>query len=149
MEKKIFLITIFLIIIVTLTIILFLIDRKGEKNLVCFENHCFQVELALTPTEYEYGLMFRKSLDADKGMLFIFKEEGEYPFWMKNTLIPLDIIWIDKNKEVVFINKNTKPCEVDSCPIINPNRKAQYVLELSGGMVDKIGLNVGEKIIFK
>ncbi len=93
--------------------------------------------------------MFRESLDADKGMLFIFEEEGEYPFWMKNTLIPLDIIWIDRNKEVVFISKNTKPCEVDSCSIINPNRKSQYVLELSGGMVDKIGLNVGEKIIFK
>ena len=57
------------------------------------------------------GLMFRENMDSDRGMLFIFEKEGEYPFWMKNTLIPLDIIWINKDKEVVFISENAQPCE--------------------------------------
>lgn len=92
--------------------------------------------------------MFRKNLDSDKGMLFVFENEGEHPFWMKNTLILLDIIWLNKDKEVVFISKNTKLCAADFCPIINPNKKAQYILELNAGMADKIGLNVGDKFFF-
>jgi uncharacterized membrane protein (UPF0127 family) len=92
--------------------------------------------------------MFRGKLDLNKGMFFIFENEGEYSFWMKNTLINLDIIWINKDKEVVFISKNTQPCSSDSCLTFNSDKKAQYVLELNGGVTDKIGLNVGDKVIF-
>jgi uncharacterized membrane protein (UPF0127 family) len=92
--------------------------------------------------------MFREDLDPNRGMLFIFEEEGVYPFWMKNTLIPLDIIWIDKSKTVVFISKNTLPCEQEPCPTINPRKKAKYVLELCGGTADRIGLKAGDRLVF-
>jgi len=79
-------------------------------------------------------------------MLFIFEEEGVYPFWMKNTFIPLDMIWIDNSGTVVFISKNTPPCEQEPCPTIAPGRKAKYVLELCGGTADRIGLTVGDTV---
>ena len=119
-----------------------------RKSRVCIGDNCFYVELVATPYERARGLMFRKHMDPDSGMLFIFEEEDEYPFWMKNTLIPLDMIWINKDREVVFIGKNVQPCESGICPMINPGKKAMYVLELNGGVSDKIGLSVGDKVTF-
>ena len=119
---------------------------RSDQSRVWFENHCFEVEVVTTPQERARGLMFREHLDPDKGMLFIFDWEAVHPFWMKNTLIPLDIIWIDRNKEVVFISKDAQPCEEEPCPTINPYKKAKYVLEVCGGTADKIGLEVGDKL---
>jgi len=118
-------------------------DRSAQSR-VWFEDHCFYVEVVTTPQERARGLMFREQLDPDKGMLFIFDWEAVYPFWMKNTLIPLDIIWIDRDEEVVFISKDTQPCEQEPCPTINPYKKAKYVLEVCGGTADRIGLEVGD-----
>ena len=118
-----------------------------EQNQVCINDNCFYVELATTPEDRARGLMFREHLDPDKGMLFIFEEEGVHSFWMKNTLIPLDIIWISEDQEVVFISKNTQPCKTDICPSINPGKKAKYVLEVNGGISDKLELSVGDKAL--
>jgi uncharacterized protein len=117
-------------------------ERNNRESTVCFENNCFKVELALTERDRELGLMSRESLDSDKGMLFIFPEEGDYSFWMKDTLIPLDIIWLDKDGKVVFMAENAKPCGNDLCLTINPGKKSKYVLEINGGMADKIGLGI-------
>src|SRR4030042_2848822 len=98
MKKSILLSIVFLFLILLAIILVKLINYPaGKQNQVCFKKHCFSVELAVTPEEREEGLMFRKNLDSDKGMLFIFEKEGKYGFWMKKTLIPLDIIWIDDN----------------------------------------------------
>jgi uncharacterized protein len=125
---------------------------KGNANIegdrVCFHDECFSVEIVDTPAERTRGLMFRESLDRNGGMFFIFEKSGNYPFWMKNTLIPLDIIWINENQEVVFIGKNVQPCKTDPCPSTNPGKNALYVLELNAGMSDVIGLEVGEKLDF-
>ena len=118
------------------------------ENKVCMKDRCFYVELAVKEDEITRGLMSRENLDPDKGMLFIFKEENTYQFWMKNTLIPLDIIWINEYNEVVFISKNSQPCKPGICPLITPGKKALYVLELNGGVSDNIGLVVGDKIMF-
>ena len=96
---------------------------------VCFKNKCFQVELAETKMQREKGLMNRQVLGDNNGMLFIFEKDDIYPFWMKNTLIPLDIIWIDSNGVVVFIEENVEPC-VDNCSIFKSDREAKYVLEI-------------------
>lgn len=131
--------------------ILFIISQgssKQQTKCLCIKGNYFYVELAVTPRQRACGLMFREHLDLDSGMLFIYKREGIYPFWMKNTFIPLDIIWINKEKEVVFISRNTPPERSGVCPIINPHKKAKYVLELNGGVSDKIGLSVGDRIIF-
>ena len=149
MKMKIFLSVFFLTVLIAA--VFFLSDGKnrgGEIEKVCFREYCFLVELAETPEEKSYGLMFRENLEADKGMLFIFEKERKYGFWMKNTLIPLDIIWLDKDKKVVFIKSNASPCAEDSCPVINPETPAMYVLEINGGLAEKIGLTIGSKLRF-
>lgn len=121
---------------------------KGE---VCFNQVCFSVEIAKTQAQKDFGLMGRESLDADKGMLFIFDKEGIYSFWMKNTLIPLDIIWINSNGKVVFIAENVQPCPFNLskaliCPSIIPSARAKYVLEINAGLVEKYKLKIGDLV---
>jgi uncharacterized membrane protein (UPF0127 family) len=136
--------------VLILTIFAYILTLKlPRKNIVCVKDKCFTVELAITPQQHAHGLMFRKKLDDDKGMFFIFKGEGIYPFWMKNTFIPLDIIWIGQNQQVVFIKENAQPCKKKSCPLIFPNRKAKYVLEVNGGTVNKLKSGVGDRVELK
>lgn len=120
-------------------------SQKSESR-VCFKDKCFVVEVAKSVEEHARGLMYRESLAENSGMLFVFEKEGIYPFWMKNTLIPLDMIWLSKDGETVFIKENTEPCKTAICPSINPQKEALYVLELSAGVVDKLGLKIGDKI---
>jgi len=142
MRKKILLIVILVIAAGAAAVL-----TKEKPNRVCFKNHCFDVELAKTAAEISRGLMFKENLGQNKGMLFAFEKESEYPFWMKNTLIPLDIIWINENKEVVFISENAQPCfEESPCLSINPDKNAKYILEINGGLAGKIGLKIGDKI---
>ena len=125
--------------------------QQNLKNKVCFGQKCFSVQLARTNAEREKGLMSVKQLGRDKGMLFIFDKEGIYPFWMKNTLIPLDIIWIDDSpageNKVVFIAENVQPCKTLICPSIVPSVKAKYVLEINAGISKEIDIKVGDYAI--
>ncbi|MCX6720480.1 MAG: DUF192 domain-containing protein [Candidatus Staskawiczbacteria bacterium] len=127
--------------------------QQSSNNQVCFGLNCFSVELAKTGSERDRGLMYRKELDKDKGMLFIFDKEGIYPFWMKDTLIPLDMIWIDANKKAVFISQNVQPCLPASwagktliCPSVIPTATAKYVLEINAGLCQQMGLKVGDLV---
>jgi uncharacterized membrane protein (UPF0127 family) len=150
--KNKFLLILLLLVILTISSVIILFNYcskiKNPKQ-VCFKSNCFYVEIATTTEEKNRGLMFRENLDADKGMFFIFRSEGKYSFWMKNVLIPLDIIWINANQEVVFISKNSQPCiEEYSCFPIDPKRNAKYILEVNGGIVEQIELNIGDKVDF-
>lgn len=107
-------------------------------------NQLFQVEVADTPALHREGLMYREYLEPSTGMLFKFKNEGYPAFWMKNTYIPLDVIWISANKKVVDI-QTLPPCQSEPCPVFNPRGKAQYVLELNAGAFQG---NVGENVEF-
>jgi uncharacterized membrane protein (UPF0127 family) len=91
------------------------------------------VEIAASDEMREQGLMYRDSLPADKGMIFLFTTMGEYAFWMKNTLIPLDMIWIDDQKRVVHVGRDIPPCRADPCPSYPPHAAARAVLELAAG----------------
>ena len=113
---------------------------------VCFKNSCFEAELAKTDAQRELGLMNRTELDKNKGMLFVFDSEGIYPFWMKNTLIPLDIVWINGGKQVVYIAQNVQPCKGLVCMPVLPKAKASYVLEVNAGTVQDIGLKTGDQM---
>lgn len=115
---------------------------------VCFKDNCFEIELAKTPTERSQGLMFRKELNYNRGMLFVFEDEDIHSFWMKNTFIALDIVWLNKEKQVVYISNNVQPCNSDSCPLIDPEQKAMYVLELNAGVCESIGLRIGDTLSF-
>jgi hypothetical protein len=90
--------------------------------------------------------MYRQILAQDHGMLFDFGQEGVYPFWMKNTLIPLDIVWLDKNLKIVFISADTLPCKNDPCVSVNPGAVARYVLEVNAGEMARIGARPGDAI---
>lgn len=122
---------------------------RAEFQQVCFAEHCFEVELAQSPAERAQGLMFRKELAMNRGMLFVFENEAQHSFWMKNTFIPLDIIWLAQGGEVVFIKENAQPCGDDPCLSITADRKAKYVLELNGGVVQGIGLQTGDTVFFE
>jgi uncharacterized membrane protein (UPF0127 family) len=95
------------------------------------------------------GLMFRDHLTSGAGMLFFFPTEGEYPFWMKNTRIPLDIIWIDANRRIAHVKHEVPPCHVPDCPSYPPNAMAKYVLEIAGGEAMKHGLKAGDVLRFE
>jgi len=95
------------------------------------------------------GLMYRDHLAPDAGMLFFFATADEYPFWMKNTRIPLDIIWIDANRRIAHVKHEVPPCLVPDCPSYPPNAIAQYVLELAGGEAVKHGLKEGDVLRFE
>lgn len=120
--------------------------KNLEADQVCIKGNCFSVEIAETQSERQYGLMNRDHLDPDKGMLFVFEEEGYHCFWMKDTLIHLDIIWINSSQNIVYIARNAQPCTLGFCPTIDPGENASYVLEINGGLSDKYDINVGDKV---
>ncbi len=103
-----------------------------------------EAELAASFVERQRGLMFRRELPADRGMLFLFENPGHYGFWMLNTLVPLDIVWLDSERRVVFISANTPPCPAGTfCPTYGSEATAQFVLELAAGQAAAHGLTLG------
>ena len=84
------------------------------------------------------GLMFRESLDEKAGMLFVFPNDTVHGFWMKNTLVPLDMIWIDKNLTIIDI-QTAEPCKTETCPSYIPSGDARYVLEINANQSEKYG----------
>ena len=82
--------------------------------------------------------MFREQLSDKKGMLFIFPQEGVHSFWMKNTLMPLDLLWIDKERKIIDI-QTAQPCQEDPCPVSTPSGSALYVLEINANTSEKLG----------
>jgi uncharacterized membrane protein (UPF0127 family) len=136
---------IFFMICVTLGFTFFY-QSKNSEPMVCFENNCFSVEIADDVNERTKGLMFRENMDKDRGMFFIFEQEGVYPFWMKDTILPLDIIWMNSEREIVFIKENAEPYNIIP---INPEKDALYVLEINAGESNKIGLKVGQVVSFR
>ena len=109
----------------------------------------YSLELARTPDEQARGLMFRESLPARFGMLFLFTDNGVHNFWMKNTMIPLDMIWLDAAGKVLFISADTPPCKADPCPSYGPNAPAASVLEIAGGMAVKEKIAAGSILRFE
>lgn len=138
------------LIIILLIIIIVLSIRFGyfskEYKRVCIGDNCFLAEIADSAGEREKGLMGREQMEEDEGMLFVFDKKAIYPFWMKNTLIPLDIIWINDNL-VVHIEKNALPCKKDEeCVSYTPLQEADYVLEINGNKADELGIEAGDEV---
>jgi uncharacterized membrane protein (UPF0127 family) len=105
--------------------------------------HVFSVELAATDAERARGLMFRKELPDGKGMLFDFEREQEVAMWMKNTLIPLDMIFITAGGRILRIAENTEPLSTRIIPSGGPVRA---VLEVIGGTARKLGIAAGDRV---
>ncbi len=105
-----------------------------------------EIDIADSPETRSKGLMFVKELGKNKGMFFVFGEDGFHSFWMKNTFIPLDIIWINADMKVVHIEKNIQPCQNDPCPSYSTIRRSRYALEVNSGTADEESLSIGDCI---
>ena len=122
---------------------------RNEPRIVLPDGTAIRVEIAADDPTREQGLMYRDQLANDRGMIFLFPKAGNFPFWMKNTLIPLDMIWIDDQKKIVHVEKNVPPCKADPCPSYDPGAFARYVLELAAGVAGRHGLANGQVLRFE
>ncbi len=123
----------------------FLSNSELPETEVKVGNQTFTVEIAQTLENRRKGLMFRKKMPEDGGMLFIFEEEKRHGFWMKNTFIPLDIVWIDADKKIIDV-KTVPPCNIPVCPVYHPDGEAKYVLEVNA---DALQAGLGEMVDFQ
>lgn len=105
----------------------------------------FRVELARTESEREQGLMYREHMDADAGMLFIFERAAPLTFWMKNTFIPLDMIFIGADRHIVGVVENAEPRTLSARRV---DGISEYVLEINGGLSAKLGIHPGAAVDF-
>ncbi len=110
------------------------------------KSYKYTVELAITPKEKNMGMMFRDMIDRNTAMLFIFEEVGERSFWMKNTLIPLDVLFINSDGIITHIHHMA---EENSLEPISSNGKVKNVLEIAGGEAEILGINIGDQILYK
>jgi uncharacterized membrane protein (UPF0127 family) len=115
---------------------LVIVTRDGTR-------HSFDVELATTPKEQEVGEMFRTSVPADGGMLFVWASPQESQMWMKNTLVPLDMVFIDADGTIRSIAEDTVP---QSLAVVDSRGPVKATLELQGGITAKLNIVVGDKV---
>lgn len=108
-----------------------------------------KVEVMVKDEDRAMGLMFRASLPADQGMLFIFEASDFHGIWMKNCKFPIDILWLDKDRKVVDVAESVPPCKQDPCPVYQPLRKAAYVVELSAGQARREKATRGSAVSFQ
>lgn len=111
--------------------------------------HRLTLELAMTQEEIQQGLMFRSVLPADRGMLFLFGHPRIPSFWMKNTFVPLDMVFLDQEGTVVDLILDARPCPDDPCPQYIPKTQAKAVLEVAAGVASAQGLAIGSRLHFE
>lgn len=120
-------------------------DERGQLTIESAngETHEFKVELAETESERAQGLMYRRSLNEDSGMLFLYPRSRRTSMWMKNTFIPLDIIFIDEVGRIIRIAERTIPESTQSIPSGGP---VKAVLEINAGVSERLGIAVGDQV---
>lgn len=132
-------ISIFIVVVISSLLVTYFYNSKAQK--LCFQDTCFIVEIAQTDEARQQWLMFREKLETNRGMLFIFDESKFHSFWMKNTLIPLDMVRISENFQIVDI-QTAEPCTADPCPSYVPAEAAKYVLEINADMISQKNIKI-------
>uniref|UniRef100_A0A7V4FF18 DUF192 domain-containing protein n=1 Tax=candidate division WOR-3 bacterium TaxID=2052148 RepID=A0A7V4FF18_UNCW3 len=145
--------TLFVAIIFFLLLIFYLVKApkkeiiiEKEKKILLIKNETLYVEIANNPEERAIGLAFRKNLPLNEGMLFIFEKEGIYPFWMRNTFIPLDIAFISKDNIIIDIQRMIP---LDDKRTYQPDKPFLYALEVNQGYFEEKGIKIGDTIYLK
>lgn len=125
-------------------------QTRGKRFIKMFlpDGYTITAEIAVTDEDRQLGLMHRKKINPDQGMLLVFEQENIYSIWMKNMNIPLDILWLDGEKRIVHIERNVPPCKEDPCPTYTSRLPALYVLELKTGIVNEHNLKIYDRIEF-
>lgn len=135
--------------VIFLLIFLVILTSCSNQNMVIIDNGIekFRIKTEIVDDfeEISKGLMFREFLDENSGMLFVFAIEDYHSFWMKNTLIPLDTIFISEELQIVDIIYS-EPCKEDPCDSYKPREIAKYVLEVNGNFTIKNNIKIGNKI---
>lgn len=139
------LLIILIIILLVIVLLILLLNLNKKPTIILKNGKTINLQLAVTEQEQETGLMYRKSLDENSGMLFIYQDEQIRSFWMKNTLIPLDIIFIDSNNRIIDI-QSAEPCKKNPCIDYISKYPAKYVLETNQGYSEKNNISIGDKI---
>ena len=134
-----------LILVNVILLVLLILSGCASSPNVKIHGQKILVEIADTAEEIERGLMFRKELQDGFGMLFIFDEEGKHSFWMKDTLIPLDIIFIDANGAIMNIF-SAEPCAEEPCESYTPTDNVKYALEVNKGFADAHHVREGDAV---
>lgn len=126
------------------------VEAQEKRSIrVYFPNgESVKAEPAITAAERERGLMFRQTLERDRGMLFFMGEEAIHPFWMKNVNFAIDILWLDSRRRIVHMARNAPPCRKDPCPTYPPLLPSLYVLEIAAGRADELGLKLQDQLEF-
>lgn len=117
-----------------------------HQTSLTIDGHKFTYEVAATQAVREKGLSNRVSLPTNHAMLFVFDQSGEYCFWMKDMRFPLDMIWLDANKKIIYIQENATPASYPAA--FCPGQFAQYVVEVNDGRVHADGIKLGDYISF-
>ena len=115
---------------------------------VKLHGHRIHVEIAADDASREHGLMNRISMPADHGMLFVFPDSQIRTFWMKDTLIPLDMLFFDADRKLVTLLSDVPPCKADPCATYSSTAPARYVLELNADAASKLGIREGDTASF-
>lgn len=141
--------------IVALVLVMFVMLAVGKNQpskfaTVKIGNATVQAEIADTEAKQLRGLMFRDSLPKDAGMLFVFPKEGRHSIWMMNTSIPLDIVWMDREKKVIKVEEGARPCgALLICKTYSAGADDMYILEVNAGYAKRHGIKPGTKASFK
>ncbi len=134
--------------LISLTIVLAIIKfipSDTQYKSVKISNITIKAELANTEVKRIEGLIPKKSLPQNEGMLFIFNNEGRHGIWMMNMSFPIDIMWIDKNLKIIHIVEDAPPCKLN-CTSYFPDQEALYVLEVNARFVEKNKIKIGDSI---
>jgi uncharacterized membrane protein (UPF0127 family) len=125
-------------------------EALGLRTVTLPDGQKIRAEVEMTSMDMQKGMMFRDSLPRGRGMLFIHQTPGTYQYFMYQTRIPLDIVWMDPSHRIVEISPDTPPCKTKAslCPHYGGHQTAQFVLELGGGEARRLGLTVGQALEF-
>ena len=148
--KTLLILIISILLMISLTLFFYYKPNPPSKNtaIVSFDNVEINAEVADTQTEISRGLMYREELGDEEGMLFIFDDEKDRSFWMKNTLLPLDMVFLDSEKKIVHIVNNARPCEENPCLTYSSEKPAKYVIEVNAGFTQEHNIKVGDEVSF-
>lgn len=121
----------------------------GKPDQVCFKGGCVDVQIAREKKDLEKGLQDRSFLSPSEGMFFVFPVNGRWDFWMKDTLISLDIIWLDEKQDVIHVEEGLPPCVTATCSSYGPEEESRFVLEVSAGGAKRLGIKIGDRAEYK
>ena len=126
------------------------LDDLKTRTVTLPDGAQIQAEVLIDPAEMARGMMFRDALPRGHGLLFVHEKPAAYRYWMSNVKVPLDIIFMDSNHQIVEISANTPPCttEPKDCPLYGGHNYEQFVLELGAGEAQRLGLQKGQMLSF-